>query len=384
MTRPAPPRLGFLLNPIAGVGGPAGFNGSDGEQVWNVALLTGGELPARSGADRFLATLGARAVPCRWLTTAGDMGGHCLTAAGITPQILPVRPRADRTSAADTADSVRAMLEIGVDLILFAGGDGTARDIAGVVGHHVPLLGIPAGVKMQSAVFAVTAEAAAGVLIRWLAGSAVVTDAEIVDLDEAARRAGRLEPRLFGTARTLSAGRLMQGRKVGSGEVAVNDIAAIAAECAGALRPDSVWLLGPGRTVQAVAGRWGIETSLLGVDIIQNGRVLAREASDAQIADAVRGLPVQALLSPIGGQGFLLGRGNQQLIAGLLPRLTLDDLVVACTPAKLGGLGGGPLLIDVPDPAVAKRLSGYLRVITGLGQRAVVRVTSRVGDGDQG
>ncbi|MGA0121568.1 MAG: ATP-NAD kinase family protein, partial [Gaiellales bacterium] len=140
--------IGLVVNPVAGLGGAVGLKGTDGlvEEA-----LARGAVPRAS--DRAAAAIAALPADVPVATAAGAMGEDALQRAGRTPALL-VPGGALTTTADDTRQAVRALADAGVELLLFAGGDGTARDVCAAVGDATPALGIPAGVKIQSAAFA--------------------------------------------------------------------------------------------------------------------------------------------------------------------------------------------------------------------------------------
>ena len=356
--------VGLIVNPMAGLGGPAGLHGSDDLDLAGLRQA-GVASSSVDRARRFLAAVEQAAAPgVRWLTAPGELGAMVLAGRSPTVLDLPVTG-----TALDTVAAVDRMCGAGTDLVVFVGGDGTARDVAGALSDRAPMLGVPAGVKMQSSVFARTPEAAGAVLTGWLRGDGRTTAAEIVDLDEAARRRGIVGSRLYAVVRTPCAPRLLQSRKIGSGASDETDFDGMADQCRRQLRPDRLWLLGPGTTVAGTAERLGLSGSLLGVDIADHTGVLVSDATAAQIADAGYGRRVQVLLSPVGGQGFLLGRGNQQIAAGLGEGLGGAELIVVAAERKLAEFGGR-LYADVGRPAP----TSFVRVITGRHSTAMVSV----------
>ncbi|GHF87553.1 ATP-NAD kinase [Kitasatospora xanthocidica] len=376
MTAPA---VGLVVNPVAGLGGRVGLKGSDGAEVQRRARALGARPEA---VDRAALTL--RHLPgVELLTAAGPMGADAARAAGRAARVVH-RPAGPDTTAADTRAAVRALVAAGARLLLFCGGDGTARDLLDALGPEprLPVLGIPAGVKMHSAVFAVHPRAAAEVAAAWAAGRGCVQleAAEVVDRDEPALREGRVGARLYGRLTVPVLPERVQQRKTGSSGPDPATPAALAAEVAERVGPDGLLVLGPGSTTHAVATALGApDASLTGVDLLRlestgAARLLLRDAR----ADQLRTLPATPwiVLSPIGGQGFLLGRGNQQLTPELLRRAGRERLLVLATEAKLTALAGRPLLLDTGDPALDDALSGYLRVITGRRSAAVHRLSA--------
>lgn len=404
-------RIGLVVNPVAGIGGAAGLHGSDGAEVQRLALQRHGRSQAAPKTSRFLRTLLAAveavdevAYPAQevdvagtardrihWMAAPGIMGVEHLASwpdgvAGVSVVNGTLRPPSrvrhlpgssgetmPSTTADDTIAAVRAMVEGGADLIVFAGGDGTARDVAGAIDHGVPVIGIPTGVKMQSAVFGQSPESAARAVLQWLRGTSPLTTAEIVDLDESAYRAGIFSSTIFSSVLTIAAPHLVVGRKIGASPGLSTDAGGLAVGAEKRLDRAGVWLLGPGTTVREVASCWGLASSLLGVDIVDGGRVIIGDASAVEITEYCTGRRVQVVLSPIAGQGFLLGRGNQQIGAALPGLLTADDLLVVATEEKLAALTDGCLYLDAPMAETSMR---YLRVITGLHSTALVRVVS--------
>lgn len=359
--------IGLVVNPVAGIGGPAGLAGSDGADVQSLATARGA---APHSGERAAIALSALPAGTTVRTASGAMGADAVLAAGLTPRIVytPERTRVDSpTSPADTTAAVRALVAAGATLVLFAGGDGTARDVAAALGDvaEVAALGIPAGVKMYSPVFAVSPRAAGGLAAAWLDGALPVQPREVLDVDEAALRRARVEPRLFGELRVPYRAGRTQARKAATPASEHAAIVAAARGAASALRPGVRYLLGPGGTMAELARALGVEKTPLGVDVVLDGRIVRRGASETELLDEIAHGPSQAVVSVIGGQGFLLGRGNQQLSARVVRALGDDPLVVVAPESKLIELQGRPLLVDTGDPATDAALAGFVRVITG-------------------
>lgn len=370
------PTLGLVVNPIAGMGGAAGLKGTDGAGTAQLARERGA-VPrsgdrARLALETVVRELGAGFA---LKTAAGAMGEAAARVAGIDPVVVAAVGTGD-TSADDTRRTARAIADDGIDLLLFAGGDGTARDVFAAVGGEVPVLGIPTGVKMHSAVYATHPRAAGEVAARFLVNPAAqCREAEVMDIDEDALRSGRVSARLFGYLRTPQAAGLIQRVKSGRGGGEASELAGIATEMAERIGDGALYLLGPGTTTKAIADRIGIAKTLVGVDVVYRGEVVVRDASEPELLAHLRdGVPARIVVTPIGGQGFLFGRGNQQLSAEVIRAVGRPNILVVATPSKLAALGGDPLLVDTGDDAVDAMLSGYVRVVTGYRKESMVRV----------
>jgi predicted polyphosphate/ATP-dependent NAD kinase len=284
------------------------------------------------------------------------------------------------TTADDTVAAARAMLDMGVDLLLFAGGDGTARDVCRAVGTGLACLGVPAGVKIHSAVYATTPASAGELAARFLhdrPAAAGLREAEVMDIDEEAFRDGRVSARLYGYLSVPFERSLVQCAKAGGCAGDAADLAAIAADVVNDMAPGVVYLLGPGTTTRAVADALGLPKTLLGVDAVRDGRLVAGDLTEAQILDLLAaGAPGAAriVVTVIGGQGHIFGRGNQQLSAAVIERVGRENVIVVASQTKLLSLRGGPLLVDSGDPRLDASFAGYLQVVTRLGRRTMYRV----------
>ena len=374
-------RIGFLINPIAGMGGRVGLKGTD--QVAEQAIRLGAKPVAPTKAAQTLRLL-RKAVRSEaglpvleWVTCSGPMGENALRDAGFeTVSILHETP--ETPTARDTADAARAFRTANADLILFCGGDGTARDIAGITGESVPILGIPSGVKMYSGVFGASAARTSEIVVGFLQEKLVLAKVDIIDLDEERYRAGEWAMRLFCSARTPYEPNYTQSTKVLISEstdaVGKAEIAEYLKEEIVA-RPDTLFFLGPGSTVQTVAEHLGVTKTHLGVDALFNGKVVGHDLNEQGMLELLRLYSTAALvLSPIGAQGFVLGRGNLQISPAVVRRIGLEQLTVIATPAKLRRTPR--LRFDTGDETLDRELAaqGYLSVITGYRRRRLVPI----------
>lgn len=351
-----------MVNPVAGLGGRVGLKGSDGPDVQARARELGAVPRASERATAALRELAGRAGAPVVLTAAGPMGEDAVRAAGLEPDVRYTPD--DPSTAGDTVAAAKALAP-DVDLLLFAGGDGTARDVLDAVGTSVPVLGVPTGVKMHSAVFGVGPRAAGEVAAR---AATSFIEAEVMDLDEDAVRDGRVSARLYGQLLVPDAPVRVQQRKVGSSAADPYAVGGIAAELASRVG-DGLLVLGPGGTTRAVAAALGVDVPVMGVNVLREGRLVAADANAAELAGLVTP-DTWIAVTPIGGQGFLLGRGNQQISPEVLRTVRPDRLLAVATEAKLAALGGRPLLLDTGDPDLDRALAGYRTVITGRGRTA--------------
>lgn len=364
-------RLGVVVNPIAGMGGRVGLHGTDGAAL-TAALSRGAEPVAPLRARRALALL-HKHLPADVvvLTAAGAMGGELLDELGW-PHLTVHEPAAP-TGPDDTRRTVSAMRSDGVDLVLFVGGDGTARDVAAALGAGVAVLGVPAGVKMHSGVFATSPEAAADTAARFLADPARVgtVAAEVVDLVESGG------PALLATARVPAAAGNLQRAKAVAATRDDGDLAALGREIADEMEPQRVYLLGPGTTVAHVSTALGVPASLLGVDAVVDGCLVGADLDEAQLLELLAAHPGAVLvLGVVGGQGFLLGRGNQQLSPAVVEAIGADNIVIVAAAGKVAALDPPVLRVDLGDDAPAAPLSGYRRVRTGPGHSTVLKIVA--------
>jgi predicted polyphosphate/ATP-dependent NAD kinase len=372
-------RLGLVVNPLAGVGGPAALKGSDG--VADQALARGAHPQASERAARVLASLVHRSAEVELLVWGGPMGAHAAARAGLAARVLGAAT-AEPSRSEDTVAAVRALAEAGCELILFAGGDGTARDlVAALAGVRQPVLGIPAGVKMHSGVFAVTPEAAGRIVLGLLDGALVgVAAGEVRDIDEAGYRAGVVRTRHFGELLVPSEPRWVQHTKVGGREsepLVLEELGAWVAELM-ADEEGATWIVGPGSTTAAILAHQGLEGTLLGVDVVRGGRVVLADATAAALEAAVDPASAHVLVTAIGGQGHVLGRGNQQLSAALLRRIGRGRFHVVATRSKLAALEGRPLVLDSGDAELDLAWAGVLPVLVGYDDRVLYPVGQAV------
>lgn len=371
--------LGVVVNPVAGMGGRVGLHGTDGQV--DLARSRGAEPVAPARARRALARLHELAPDLEVVVAGGPLGAdHLPEAPGWRVHVVDGPAAGAETTADDTREAVARLVGAGAGLLLFVGGDGTARDVAGAVwavrDDSLPVLGVPAGVKMHSAVFGLTPETAAHAVARHLAAPERhgTRQAEVVDRDPAG------DVRLYGTVQVPAVPASVQPAK-GAPAPLTDDATGLAAEVAAEMEPDRLYLLGPGATVDRVGAALGLATTPLGVDVVLGGELLASDADEATLLDLLARHPRATLvLGVVGGQGFLLGRGNQQLSPAVLRAVAaggpdgLAGIQVLATPAKVAALPEPVLHVDLDDAELAAGLTGYHRVRTGPGRSTVLRV----------
>jgi predicted polyphosphate/ATP-dependent NAD kinase len=372
--------VGFVVNPVAGMGGRVGLKGTD--DMEDEARRRGASPMARTRALAMLQDLKVRLSKetdkpaIEWIACAGEMGANVLAEAGF--MIARVVPAEEASSSRDTEAAAAAFQTAGVDLVLFCGGDGTARDIASVIGRRTPMLGIPSGVKMYSGVFGVSPARTAEILLRFLKRELRLVEAEVLDLDEEKYRAGQWAVRLYQTVLTPFEPTYTQLSKqliieTADAEVKAEIASYLAEIIAG--DPDALFILGPGSTIEAVAREMGIAKTLLGIDAVVDGKLAGRDMSERDIHALLARHPrCKLLLSPIGAQGFVLGRGNLQLSPEALRRIGIRNMVVAATPAKLARTA--VLRFDTSDPSLDSELAalGYLPVVVGYRRHRLMKI----------
>jgi predicted polyphosphate/ATP-dependent NAD kinase len=369
--------IGIVINPLAGLGGAVGLKGSDGSGTVAQAYARRASFDARVRALPALLQLRAAAdvAHFRVITVAGAMGEDSCRIAGLEARVV-AWPAGSPSSSADTALACRAFIDAGVDLILFAGGDGTARDIAAVAGTDLPLIGIPCGVKMYSGVFALTAARAGEVAAQCARGPFDVHPVELLDIDEAELRADRASTRLHGHVPAPVDRTRMQASKAHMPDSGRADIDAACRQLAAEFERDTLYIVGPGTTMATLCERAGVRGTMLGVDAIANGTVVAADASEDTLLNLLDVWPSASIVvGVIGRQGCLFGRGNQPISARVLSRVARQRIEVVASVRKLLSLVDGRLFVDTGDANMDRALAGPLRIRTGANRSMVMRLT---------
>ncbi|QSG12894.1 putative inorganic polyphosphate/ATP-NAD kinase [Halapricum desulfuricans] len=355
--------IGFVVNPIAGMGGRVGLKGTDGKLAQ--ARERGARPRAPDRAREALDAMAATDTDVTLVTYGGVMGASAAREAGFDPEIIgesEAGPDAavGETTAEDTRAAVRAFLDRGVDVVVFVGGDGTAVDVAEALGESgVPVFGVPAGVKVYSSVFGVTPRAAG----RVAATFEEVTDGEVNDIDEQAYREGEVRSELHAVVTVPRAQQRQSSKQLAGGTVE-----AVAEGVAEEVRPGVTYVLGPGGTVGAIKSRLGFDGSPLGVDVWRDGELLVADAREDEVLDSLGDENV-IVVSPIGGQGFVFGRGNQQLSPAVIRQCETE---IVASRQKVDQLG--VLRVDTGDADLDERLRGWHRVRVGRFERRLMEI----------
>jgi predicted polyphosphate/ATP-dependent NAD kinase len=368
-------RIGLIVNPNSGLGGAVGLKGTDGPDTVAEAMRRGAIPQAGIRARSALQRLAERAPGIGLTIAPGGLGADWAEGLGLDLDVLSAQKITG--TARDTRTAVHAIQPI--DVIVFAGGDGTARDVHTAAPNGTAILGIPCGVKMHSGVFAITPSAAGSMMAALLSDLNRISwndEAEVMDIDEEALRAGVIAPRLYGFARTPIARNLMQASKGGPGINAAAALNSAAEAIVNEMSADTLYIIGPGSSAGAVFSAAGQQPTPLGVSALLNGKMVARDTDARGLAELARGRPVRLVLGVTGQQGFVLGRGNQQIDAALIRRAGRDGLIVLATEEKLATLSQARLLVDTGDAELDAELCGYIRVRTSANRETMMRVAS--------
>lgn len=368
--------LGLIVNPIAGMGGKVGLKGTDGEEILRRAQSLGASPKSPGRAEKAIRALGSVSGELNLVTAPGEMGERVVSAAGLKPEVLAMEV-GGRTTPRHTEEAAALMKERGIDLLLFAGGDGTARDILAEVQDQVVCLGIPTGVKMHSAAFAVNPSRGGELAAEYLLGQVRTTRAaEVMDMDERALRSGHLAARLFGYMTIPYRRGHIQMLKARTPDDERSVQRSIAAGIVERMEEGVTYVVGPGTTAAEVMKRLSLPYSLVGIDLVRNRGLLGTDLSEAEILKQLGSGPGSIIVTPVGGQGYLFGRGNQPISAKVIRRVGKGRIIIAATPAKLSALRGEPLRVDSGDADTDRWLTGYFQVATGYVDRSVYRVVA--------
>ncbi len=373
--------LGLIINPIAGIGGSVALKGSDGASTLKKARQLGGVSHAQDRARIALQQIESLKNNLHIITAANEMGADLATEMGFQLEVVADN-QAGQTQPEDTENAVAKIVEKRVDCLLFVGGDGTARNIYNALhtlkcDTQLPVIGVPAGCKIHSAVYAVTPKHAGELLQLMVSGRPLsLHEAQVMDIDEDAFRQNIVKARPYGELMVAAESRYMQNMKEGGvthETLVLQDIAAYVIE---EMQDETLYFIGSGTTPKAILDELHLDATLLGVDAVVNQQLLASDLTEQQILSLLDEYPQSKLvITLIGGQGHVFGRGNQQLSARVIRQIGRENILLLATPEKIHGLQGRPLIVDTGDENLNNKLGGMMPVITGYDERILYRIT---------
>lgn len=357
-------RLGLIINPVAGLGGSVALKGSDGESTAELAIQLGAVAKSNDRAKVALDMILDRKDQIEVFTVSGEMGERLCQQLGLVHQVIVTT--GETTKPEDTELAAKQMSKLNLDLILFVGGDGTARNICAAVEDETTVLGVPAGCKIHSGVYAITPKAAGRVLQMLIDGELVtLADADVMDIDEEQFRQGVVRAKRYGELTIPSELRFVQAVKMGGKESDELVLTDIAAHVISEMEDDETYIMGSGSTVAFIMEEIGLDNTLLGVDVIQDQELLLTDAKANELLTFAERDKCKLVITLIGGQGHIFGRGNQQLSPQLIRSIGKENIIVVATKTKLKALDGRPLIADTGDLELDKELAGHIKVVTG-------------------
>lgn len=367
--------VGLIINPIAGVGGRIGFKGSDdAEAIWAKIDNGEGKKVSNNRAKRFLKSIENLKDTTSFLCFNDEMGEAVLAEMGFNYSIIG-QIRSKKPSREDTKKAAKLILERNADLLIFIGGDGTACDVFEAIGDKIPVLAVPSGVKMHSACFALSPEIAGEIFKQFHSGQLNLTEMEVMDIDEEAFRAGRVSAELKGMVKIPYLTASFQGGKMASPSTfdEKHDQRVIAERISDDMDRDTLYLLGSGTTCKAVADYLKLEKTLLGIDALCNRKILALDLNEKQLLELLEQYAKSKIIvTVIGNQGFVFGRGNQQLSPAVIRKVGKKNIILIATVSKLEKTER--LRVDTGDIELDKELHGFIRVVTSYHEDILMRI----------
>lgn len=368
-------KIGLLINPIAGMGGRVGLKGTDGADIIKLAQERGAIPESSTKAIKALKQLLPLRDELLFLVAQGSMGEMAVREVGLRYDV--VYEAGAETHSVDSIQLLDKFRAMDVELVLFAGGDGTAGDVAKGIGLSIPVVGIPTGVKIHSPVFAITPEAAGQLALDYLTDSVLgLIEKEVIDIEETAFRRDEIVTEVFGYLTVPDNEAQLQNLKSPSPQDEADAQVSAALQVIDEMEDGVYYIVGSGSTTSRVLEELGIIGTQLGVDIIKDGELVAKDVYETEIMTIIGDQPTKLIVTPMGGQGYLFGRGNQQLSDKVLARIEKKDIIIVSTHGKINTLYGRPLWVYTGDAAIDEKLSGYYKIVLGYGRYAIYKVTA--------
>jgi len=359
--------IGLIVNPIAGMGGSVGLKGTDGE-IYKRAIELGAKPTTPKRIEETLALVKRKDL--YFIAAPAQMGEDYIKKFDFKYEV--VSKIDEETNADDTKRIIREMVEKGIDLLIFVGGDGTARDVYDVLGLTIPVVGIPSGVKMFSPVFALSTFAAAEIINN---ETEQLIEKEVLDIDEDAFRKGKLGAKLYGYLKVPKNLSLLQGKKEPSNVTKPEKISKeeIAEYIFDNIGKDTLYILGPGTTLKTIADKMGVGKTLLGIDAVFNGELVGKDLNEKGLLDLIKRYDeIKIIVTPIGGNGFIFGRASKQFTPYVLKQIGRKNLNVVASEDKISRLEC--LRVDTGDAKTDNIIKGHCKVITGYKTETIIEV----------
>ncbi|MBY9005679.1 MAG: ATP-NAD kinase family protein [Candidatus Lokiarchaeota archaeon] len=372
--------LGLIINPIAGMGGAVGLKGTDGKEILEKALSLGAKPNSYNRTKELLINLKSIKKKILFLTCPKFMGEYILEDLGFNYDVIE-HPIFDNykdiydTTAENTKIAVNLLNKNhNLKLLIFVGGDGTARDVQSVIDKQKPCIGVPAGVKIYSGVFARKPKLAADLIIKYLWEEVPLCESEVLDIDEKEYREGRLVSRQYGVLLTPFEPNYSQSSKMGTPNSDMSNQERIAKRIVENMENDIYYLLGPGTTIKAITDLLNQEKSLLGVDLLLNNKIIAFDLNEKDILEFINKKPMKIIVSPIGRQGFLFGRGNLQFSSNIIEKVGLENILILSTKYKLENIPDCKLKLDTRDSKLDNKMKGFYKIIVDYDEVIIYKI----------